>query len=73
MAISRKWTVFWTLLRPRMTPLANRAGLYWLIVFTTLDSDRVLLADEYLSCALTMSSYFASVVTGFFGTMCTIL
>ncbi len=52
--------------------LANRAGLYCPIVLTTLDSGRVLLADEYLSCAVTMSSYFASVVTGSFGTMCTI-
>jgi hypothetical protein len=50
-----------------------RARLYWPIVLTTLDSGRVLLVEEYLSCALTMSSYFASVVTGSFGTMCTIL
>ena len=46
---------------------------YSLIVLTTLDSGRVLLLDENLSCALTMSSYFASVVTGCFGTMCTTL
>ena len=50
-----------------------RARLYWPIVLTTLDSGRVLLVEEYLSWALTMSSYFASVVTGSFGTMCTIL
>ena len=38
-----------------------------LIVLTTLDSDRALLLIEYLSCARTISSYFASVVTGSFG------
>jgi hypothetical protein len=44
-----------------------------LIVLTTLDSDRALLLVEYLSCDRTISSYFTSVVTGSFGTMCTIL
>ena len=43
------------------------------MVLTTLDSDRALLLVEYLSCARTISSYFASVVTGSFGTICTIL
>jgi hypothetical protein len=42
-------------------------------VLTTLDSGRVLLVAENLSWARTMSSYFASVVTGAFGTMCTSL
>jgi hypothetical protein len=47
--------------------------IYSLIVLTTLDSGRVLLLAENLSCALTMSSYFGSVVIESFGTMCTIL
>ena len=34
------------------------------MVLTTLDSGRVLLLDENLSCARTISSYFASVFTG---------
>jgi hypothetical protein len=52
---------------------ARQASFYWLIVLTTLDSGRVLLLAENLSCALTMSSYFGSVVIESFGTMCTIL
>jgi len=51
----------------------QRRTLHSLIVLTTLDSGRVLLLVEYLSCALTMSSYFGSVVIESFGTMCTIL
>src|SRR4029077_10343826 len=50
----------------------QRGTLHSLIVFTTLDAGRVLLLVENLSCALTISSYFASVVIGSFGTMCTI-
>jgi hypothetical protein len=46
---------------------------YWASVLTTFDSERVLLLVEYLSRARTMSSYFANVVTGSFGTKCTIL
>jgi hypothetical protein len=56
-----------------VTARAAQLSRYWLIVLTTLDSGRVLLLVEYLSCARTISSYFASVVTGSFGTMCTIL
>ena len=52
---------------------SRHSALHSLMVLMTLDSDRALLLVEYLSCARTMSSYFASVVTGSFGTMCTIL
>jgi hypothetical protein len=55
---------------PRLVQTLKR---YSLIVLTTLDSGWVLLVAENLSCARTMSAYFASVVTGSFGTMCTIL
>jgi hypothetical protein len=48
-------------------------AIYSLMVLTTLDSGRVLLLAENLSCARTMSSYFKIVVTGCFGTMCTTL
>ena len=47
--------------------------LHSLIVLMMLDSDRALLLIEYLSRARTISSYSGSVVTGSFGTMCTIL
>jgi len=47
--------------------------LHSLIVLMMLDSDRALLLIEYLSRARTISSYSGSVVTGAFGTMCTIL
>ena len=47
--------------------------LHSLMVLMMLDSDRALLLVEYLSCARTISSYFANVVTCCFGTMCTIL
>ncbi len=53
--------------------LAASHAIYSLIVLTTLDSGRVLLVAEYLSCARTMSSYFEMVVTGCFGTICTTL
>ena len=53
----------------RARPLGPPLPVYSLIVLTTLDSGRVLLLDENLSCARTMSSYFAIVVTGCFGTM----
>src|SRR5262249_45573243 len=52
---------------------SEHSALHSLMVLTTLDSDRALLLIEYLSCARTMSSYLASVVTGSFDTMCTIL
>ena len=43
------------------------------MVLMTLDLDRALLLVEHGSCARTISSYFANVVTGSFGIMCTIL
>ena len=48
-------------------------GYYSLIVLMTLFSGRVLLLDENLSSALTMSSYFGIVVTANFGTKPTTL
>src|SRR6516164_3194576 len=47
--------------------------LHSLMVLMILDSDLALLLVEYLSRDRTISSYFASVVAGSFGTMCTIL
>ena len=44
---------------------------YSLMVLMTLDWDRALLLIEYLSCPRTISSYFANVTTGCFGTICT--
>jgi hypothetical protein len=52
---------------------SRHSALQSLMVLTTLDSDRALLLVEYLSLTRTISSYLASVVTGSFGTMCTIL
>ncbi len=55
-------------------PIALRhSPSYWLIVWKTLESGRVLLLDENLSCALTMSSYFGIVVTANLGTTPTTL
>src|SRR5262249_489452 len=58
--------------RKASIPIFSLSFLHSLMVLTTLDSDRVLLLLEYLSRARTISSYPASVVTGSFGTMCTI-
>jgi len=54
-------------------PIFSLGFLHSLMVLMMLDSDRALLLIEYLSRARTISSYSGSVVTGSFGTMCTIL
>src|SRR6516225_6671000 len=54
-------------------PIFSLGFIHSLIVLMMLDSDRALLLIEYLSRARTISSYSGSVVTGSFGTMCTIL
>ena len=46
--------------------------IYWPMVCTTLFSGRVLF-DDSLSCCMTISSYFGSVVSICRGTMCTTL
>jgi hypothetical protein len=58
---------------PSSSIRSNASSRYSPTVLTTLDSGRVLLIAENLSWARTMSSYFATVVTGSLGTMCTSL
>ena len=56
----------------KLVSCSDTNGFYSPMVRTTLLSGRVLLGES-LSCCLTISSYFSTVVTSLFGTMCTTL